>query len=446
MPVTIRGLAFASVVLLTFVTLAAAAAPDGTSTPVAKVAAAAGSPPAAGSAPTSAPAAGPASAPAPRPLTELPYSPSLDPAAMDRSVDPCVDLYTFSCGGWMKNNPIPPDQASWGVYGKLHDENQQYLWGILQEASAPDPSRSPNRQKIGDYFAACMDEAAIERAGAAPLQAELKAIEALTGAEEIPALLGRLHRADGRERDVRLQRGPGPQGFGPRDRVGVRGRSRHARPRLLREAGLPLLRDPQALPRARAEAAHPRGRRAPRRRPGGEADHEAREGPGEGLADARRAAGPVQDLPHDEGGRAAGADALVPLEGVPRGAGRARRHGGERHRAGLLQGAAVAASEDLALRLEGVPALAPRRRPGPVPLRRLRRGELRLQPPVPPGREGDRPALEAVRRLGGSRPRRGARPGLRREDLPARDEGEGARHGAADREGDGRPGPRPWRG
>ena len=49
---------------------------------------------------------------------------------MERSAEPCVDFYSYSCGGWRKQNPIPPDQSSWSVYGKLTDENQRFLWGI----------------------------------------------------------------------------------------------------------------------------------------------------------------------------------------------------------------------------------------------------------------------------------------------------------------------------
>ena len=70
-----------------------------------------------------------------RPLRALPYTPGLDLASMDKTANPCVDFYQYTCGGWMKNNPIPPDQPSWSVYGKLADENQQFLWGILEEAS-----------------------------------------------------------------------------------------------------------------------------------------------------------------------------------------------------------------------------------------------------------------------------------------------------------------------
>src|SRR5947209_4732376 len=105
-----------------------------------------------------------------KPLRQLPYTPSLDLSAMDRAADPCAEFYRFSCGGWMKNNPLPPDQASWSVYGKLTDENEQFLWGILDEAARGGAQRTAVQQKIGDYFASCMDEAPIELKGATPLQ------------------------------------------------------------------------------------------------------------------------------------------------------------------------------------------------------------------------------------------------------------------------------------
>jgi endothelin-converting enzyme/putative endopeptidase len=134
----------------------------------------------------------PAAAQAPRqPLSELPYTPSLALASLDRSADPCVDFYQFTCGGWKQRNPIPGDQARWSVYGKLADENQQFLWGLLEASAAPKPDRSPSEQKIGDYFATCMDEAAIERTGDAPLRAELKEIDALASVKELPAYIGR---------------------------------------------------------------------------------------------------------------------------------------------------------------------------------------------------------------------------------------------------------------
>src|ERR1700691_3732217 len=114
-----------------------------------------------------------------RPYQTLPYTPSLDVASMDRSVDACEDLYTYSCGDWQKNNPIPPDEPGWSVYGKLHSDNQHYLWGILEDAAKVSAERTPTQQKIGDYFAACMDVDAIEKVGSAPLAADLASIDAI---------------------------------------------------------------------------------------------------------------------------------------------------------------------------------------------------------------------------------------------------------------------------
>src|ERR1700720_2104675 len=108
-------------------------------------------------------------------LTATPQ-PVLDVTSMDRSIDPCVDFYTYSCGGWMKNNPIPPDQSSWSAYGKLQDENLGRLRGILESASRSDAQRDSAHQKIGDYYASCTDEKAVEAAGMKPLHSSFTGI------------------------------------------------------------------------------------------------------------------------------------------------------------------------------------------------------------------------------------------------------------------------------
>jgi putative endopeptidase len=111
--------------------------------------------------------------------------PALDVTSMDRSVDPCVDFFTYSCGGWIKKNPIPPDQSSWDTYSKMQDENLARLRGILEAASAPDPKRNSVDQKIGDYYASCMDEKAIDAKGAEPLKAALERIAGIGSKAEI---------------------------------------------------------------------------------------------------------------------------------------------------------------------------------------------------------------------------------------------------------------------
>src|SRR5271170_717604 len=61
--------------------------------------------------------------------------PVLDVTSMDQTVDPCADFFQYSCGGWIKKNPIPADQSSWDTYSKMQDENTARLRGILEEAA-----------------------------------------------------------------------------------------------------------------------------------------------------------------------------------------------------------------------------------------------------------------------------------------------------------------------
>ena len=120
------------------------------------------------------------------------HPPVFDVTSIDTSVDPCTDFFTYACGGWLKKNPIPPDKTSWGAVAKLSDDNKVLLREILEEAATGGPDQEPVKQKIGDYYAACMDEKAIETAGANPLKDGLARIDRMRSKRDIAKIAARM--------------------------------------------------------------------------------------------------------------------------------------------------------------------------------------------------------------------------------------------------------------
>ena len=112
-----------------------------------------------------------------------------DVKAIDKSVDPCEDFYHYACGTWLKENPIPPDRPVYGRFSELFDRNRLILKNILEQASDSSSGRGANEQKIGDFYAACMDEKSIEEKGVSPIRQELERVDGLKSTAEMPGLL-----------------------------------------------------------------------------------------------------------------------------------------------------------------------------------------------------------------------------------------------------------------
>ena len=119
---------------------------------------------------------------------------SFSPDMLDKSVDPCTDFYAYACSKWEQQNPIPADRPGWGRFNELQERGEYIVRDILEKSGPGKAGRSPVEQKIGDYYAACMDESAIEKAGTKPLDKYFQAIAAVKTKEDLAKEVVRLHR------------------------------------------------------------------------------------------------------------------------------------------------------------------------------------------------------------------------------------------------------------
>ena len=120
--------------------------------------------------------------------------PGFDKSAIDTTADPCADFYQYACGNYSKLHPIPADLPSFDQFSNLYEFNLQALHGILEKASTAHAAAGSDEQKIGDYYASCMDTAAIDKAGLAPIQPELDRIAAIKSRDELTPEIAHLQR------------------------------------------------------------------------------------------------------------------------------------------------------------------------------------------------------------------------------------------------------------
>ena len=359
-----------------------------------------------------------------------------------RSTAPCSPATTSTsspAASWIAKNPVPADRSRWGRLAELAERNQYDLRDILERRRKPDPKRSPIDQKIGDYYASCMDEAAIEAKGLAPLKPRARPDRRPEDRRrDLAPVLARLH-ADGVSALFRFGAQPDFKNASVDIAAARPGRALAARPRLLPQGRGAVRRRAQAVPPPRRRDVRAGGRAEGGRGQGRPDRARHRDRPRQGLARPRQAARPRQPRPPDDPQGARGAGARLRLGRLLQGHRRPGLRRAQRLLARLLQGDGPGPRRAQPRRLEDLPALAHRPRRRAAPPRGLRQRELQLLRQDPQRHQGAAAALEALRRAHRPAARRGAGPALRGGQVRRRGQGAHAEDGGGAR---GRPRPR----
>ena len=352
----------------------------------------------------------------------------VDAALFDPETAASDDFYRHVNGGWLDANPVPAEYGAWGAGHVVHERNQEILHRLLEEAAGRDDPQGSAGQKVGDYFAAAMDEAAVAAAGVRPLEPYLARIAAAGSVDDVRELVRDLQRVgvgalhalgvapDFEDSEAYLvYLGQGGLGLPERDYYT---RSDEQSEALRRKYVTHVARQLANLAAHEAAAADEAG-------PGGAAEATDTEAAAEAilafetrLAEASYTAAQLRDVPltmnrHDF----AALDELMPSFGLAGYVARPRRHlaVGERGQPRLLPGSRRHAGRDPRRDLARLPALAPRPDLRHVAHAGVRERGVRLLRQDAGRAAGDEAALEAGARLSLFGHRRAARATLRRD-------------------------------